>query len=137
MEHTLPTDPTGVHRDAPTADVLAHAALALDEVVKVGHEAEQQWELTQRALAAMVLSIMAADPSYRLTPVVRQALGGNFYEGVLLSEAQRLGWAVAEHTHLATDDGPDVETAYEVTDASPWDSDDLYAAIAEVGGNSQ
>jgi hypothetical protein len=133
MDQTLHTGPTGVHRDAPTAVILAHATLALDEVVKVGHETQAQWELTQRALAVMTLGIMVFDPAYRLPPVVREALGGNFYEGTLLSAAVRLGWAKPVHTHDLTDEGPVVATEYEVTDDSPWDVHDLSEAIAEVG----
>lgn len=133
MTHTLPTDPTAVHHDAPTADVLAHAALALDEVVVAGQHAAQKWELTQRALSVMVLSIMIYNPPYRLTPVVREALGGNFYESTLLAEAEVLGWIKPNHTHSVTDSGPSVSTEYEVTDLCPWNTDDLYEAIAKVG----
>jgi hypothetical protein len=130
MDATLPSGPTEVHSDAPTAVVLAHATLALDEVVKAGNEAQIGWSRAQRALSTMVLGIMVSDRRYRLPPVVREALGGDFYEGPLLSEAQRLGWLRFNYTHGLADGGPSVQSGLSVTDQAPAGLLDM---ISEVG----
>lgn len=91
MDSTIPSNTRG---DASTALILARSCLALDAVVLAGNQAQVTWSETQRSLAEQVVQIIADDPVYRLPPVVREALGAEFYVGTLTSAAIRLGLMV-------------------------------------------